>query len=231
MTSVLIVDDDQILVEILEFIFKRHGYQVQTAANGNEARLKWRRDQPDLVLLDINLPEADGLALCDEFRSASTVPIIMLTARTGEDDIVRALELGADDYITKPFGPRELVARSRAVLRRASVLRSKPPTSLTETVQAASFGLDEEHHAVMVNDQNVHLTPIEFRIVRVLYYNRGKVIPTERIVEQVWGYTGDGSEESVKVHIHRLRRKIQNSAGSRSLIQTVPGVGYLFTSY
>ncbi|HEV2122552.1 MAG TPA: response regulator transcription factor, partial [Chloroflexota bacterium] len=168
----------------------------------------------------------DGMEVCRRIREVAKTPVIMLTARTDEADIVHALGLGADDYITKPFSPRQLVARVKAVLRRA---QSFAPSSggSGEELHAADLTLDLRTRTLRRNDEEIRLTPLEFRILHYLMVNRGRVLTNSGIVEQVWGYSGAGNEDLVKVHIHRLRQKIEHDPQNPEYVKTVPGVGYL----
>jgi DNA-binding response OmpR family regulator len=183
-----------------------------------------------LVILDVNMPGCDGFEICRRLRATSTVPVIMLTARTDESDIVGALGLGADDYVTKPFGFRQLVARVKAVLRRSPALNAVAPTAAS-TITSGACSLDLELRQVVCDGRRARLTPTEAKILHYLMINEGRVIGPQAIVERVWGYTsGEGSPEMVKVHIHRLRDKIECDLACPHFIHTVPGVGYCFRS-
>lgn len=224
--AVLLVDDDRDLVDVLTYILRREGYEVLAAFDGEQGWSRFQQDEPELVVLDANMPGLDGMEVCKRIREVAKTPVIMLTARTEEADIVQALGLGADDYITKPFSPRQLVARVKAVLRRA---QSFAPSSggSGEELHAADLTLDLRTRTLRRNDEEIRLTPLEFRILHYLMVNRGRVLTNSGIVEQVWGYSGAGNEDLVKVHIHRLRQKIEHDPQNPEYVKTVPGVGYL----
>lgn len=223
--NVLVVDDDRDLVDILTYILRREGYEVLAAYDGEQGWRRFQQDSPELVVLDANMPGLDGMEVCRRIREVSTVPVIMLTARTDESDIVRALGLGADDYITKPFKPRELVARIKAVLRRAQAFR--PDGTGGEVLRVADLTLDLRTHTLYRGNEEVRLTPSEFKILQYLMVNRGRALTNRAIVEQVWGFSGAGNEDLVKVHVHRLRQKLERDPQNPEYIKTVPGVGYL----
>jgi DNA-binding response OmpR family regulator len=225
----LIVDDDRVLADVLAFTLRREGYQVLQAHDGLQALQRWTDEQPDLVILDVNLPKLDGFHVCQEIRKQSDTPIVLLTVRGEEDDIVRGLELGADDYITKPFSPRQLVARTRAVLRRAS--RAGSPT----TRQVGSLALDPGRRELCIGEgPPITLTALENRLLDYLLLNAGHVLTGEAIIDHVWGAEG-GDRDMLRQLVHRLRNKLaqaceaagwdtQDSAPAQ--IDTVPGLGY-----
>jgi two-component system alkaline phosphatase synthesis response regulator PhoP len=223
--SVLLVDDDRDLIDVLTYILRREGYEVITAYDGEQGWQRFTEDSPELVVLDANMPGIDGMEVCRRIRERSSTPVIMLTARTDEADIVKALGLGADDYITKPFSPRQLVARVKAVLRRAQSFAGAAAAS-GEQLTAADLTLDLRTRSLRRNGEEVRLTPLEFKILHYLMLNRGRVLTSSAIVEQVWGFSGAGNEDLVKVHIHRLRQKLEPDPQSPDYIRTVPGVGY-----
>jgi two-component system alkaline phosphatase synthesis response regulator PhoP len=171
------------------------------------------------------MPGVDGIEVCRRIRVVASTPVVMLTARTEEADIVRALGIGADDYVTKPFSPRQLLARVKAVLRRAST-ELETPTE-TKRIEAGELALDLRKRSLSKRGEDVHLTPLEFKIVAFLLRNQGRVMATTEIVEQVWGYVGTGNEDLVKVHIHRLRQKIEDDPQNPTYVRTVPFVGYM----
>jgi len=203
--KLLVVDDDRDLVELLEYALRREGYDVVRAYDGEAAVEAVNRDHPDLVILDINLPK--------------------LSARQDESDVLRGLQLGADDYITKPFRPKELVARVKAILRRSVRTRGRPAPSIYKT---GDLILDEATHQVRAADVPVHLSPTEFKLLRHFMANPGRVLTQEEILEGVWGYDADVGGDLVKLNVSRLRRKLGADGKPRDVIQTVPGVGYLF---
>ena len=184
--KVLLVDDDTTLAEVTAFALRRAGFLVLTAESGEEALRSWEVEQPDLVILDIQLPGQDGLSVCRAIRAVSRVPIIMLTVRSSDDDIVQGLELGADDYLPKPFSPRQLIARARAVLRRAAPLPALPQ------IAAGRLVLDTALQTVETPAGTLRLTPLEFRLLHYLVVNQGQVLPTEAILTHVWGYSDRG---------------------------------------
>ncbi len=221
-SRVLIVEDEPDIRELLVFRLERDGFQVTQCESGAEALRLVRTGRPDLVLLDLMLPEMDGLEVCRRLRqdpTTQTVPIVMLTARDDEVDRVLGLELGADDYVVKPFSPRELVARIRAVLRRAR------PTPGTAPVIIGHLSLDAAAHTVTVDGAVLSLTRKEFDLLRALVEARGRVLSREFLLDHVWGYTAAGEIESrtIDVHVRRLRQKL-GPEGRR--IGTVTGVGY-----
>ena len=220
--KILIVDDDLELLGLISFALRQAGYLVLEAPDGPSALRVFELEQPDLVLLDYNLPRMNGLEVLKSMRaSGSRVPIMMLTVRAGEEDQVRALDHGADDYLTKPFSPRTLLARVRALLRRAGVEKPAPMT-------AGDFTLDAENQAVSVRGAPpVRLTRLEFRLLQLLMANQGHSLPVERLTGHVWGYRGMGDRQLLKQLVHRLRQKIERDPAEPDYLLTVPGVGYL----
>jgi DNA-binding response OmpR family regulator len=216
--KLLLVDDDAALAEVTAFALRRAGYAVVTAADGVQALERWAAEQPHLVLLDIQMPYKDGLAVCRELRAQSDVPIIMLTVKGSDDDVVGGLQLGADDYVTKPFSPRQLAARVDALLRRrGSVPQSK--------LAAGAIVLDPDQHHMLVAGQSVRLTRLEYRLLHYLLVNQGQVLPTETIISHVWGY-GDGDRGLLKQLVFRLRGKIAAAGSDDQVIATIAGIGY-----
>ena len=223
--KILIADDDRELSEILTFALTRAGFEVVSAADGAQAIEMFESEQPALVLLDWEMPRMDGIEVCTRLRERSEVPIIMLTVRNHEDDVLRAFEAGADDHVAKPFSPRQLVARIRAALRRAG---PQAPGDLS----SGALRLDPIRHAVIRSDSGpINLTPLEFRLLHVLAQNRDQVMSPEALVEQVWGHDEPiGGRALLKGLVRRVRAKVDIDPDQPSLIKTVAGVGYLFSS-
>ncbi len=220
--KILVVDDEQSIVELIKFNLEKEDWQVVTAYDGDEALDVFRRERPDLVLLDIMLPIKDGWQVCKELRETSSVPIIMLTAKGDEPDKIKGLEIGADDYITKPFSPKELVARVKAALRRAS--QAAPPSEHVVTLK--DLRIDIDRHQVTLAGEPLTLTPKEFDLLLLLVQNKGKVLTRDMLLEQVWGYDYGGETRTVDVHIRRLRQKMGEDPSRPRYIHTVHGVGY-----
>ena len=214
--KILIVDDEPQIVEICRDYLKAAGYETVTASNGSQALALARREKPDLIVLDLMMPEMDGLDVTREIRRASDVPIIMLTARVEETDKLIGLELGADDYITKPFSPRELVARIRVVLRR--VVNSPDG----DTIRAGSVELDRAHYEVHLPDKTVSLTATEFEILATLMSQPGRLFSRAQLLTATHGVTFESLERALDSHVRNLRRKLEPA----DLIVTVHGVGY-----
>ncbi len=223
MAKILVVDDDPGIVKVVRAYLEQEGFHVLTAYDGKQAMRIARHDRPDLVVLDLMLPEMDGWDVCRALRKESDVPVIMLTARVEETDKLIGLELGADDYVTKPFSPRELVARVRAVLRRAQGMPPKP-----ETISRAEITVDLARHAVTVGDESVDLTPTEFDLLAALMQDPGRSFTREQLLEQTQGYAYEGYERTIDVHIKNLRQKIEADPRKPQHIKTVYGVGYKF---
>jgi DNA-binding response OmpR family regulator len=225
MTSqhVLIVDDERKLVHGLVGYFRQAGFETLTAYDGRSALELAQRDSPDLIVLDLMLPELDGMEVCRQLRRTSAVPIIMLTARVEEADMLRGLELGADDYITKPFSPREVVARARAVLRRAG---AAPASAVL--LRGGNLTLDINRRHLQVGGQPVELTPTEFDLLVVLMRNAGRPLTRAQLLDAAQGEAYAGYERTIDAHIKNLRRKIEADPASPRAIVTVFGVGYKF---
>lgn len=220
----LVVDDDRALADLVAFTLRREGIQVTKAHNGQAAWKAWQADQPDFVVLDVNLPDTDGFTLCQQMRAEADVPIIMLTVRGEDDDVVRGLELGADDYVHKPFSPRQLVARIQAVLRRAG----KPAAATM--MRVGNLALDSDRRLVQIGqDKSVQLTSLETKLLDYLMLNAGHILTIEAIMEQVWGAEG-ADRDMLRQLIHRLRRKIEPDPANPIYIETVFGVGYGLTA-
>jgi DNA-binding response OmpR family regulator len=221
---ILIVDDESAILQTLRFNLERSGYEVVTAGDGRSAVSLALREQPDLVVLDIMLPLLDGVEACREIRKKSDVPIMMLTAKDQEIDKVLALELGADDYMTKPFSLHEFLARVKARLRRR---RSKDEPA-SEVLEAAGIVLDPARHSLSVRGREVALAPKEFGLLQVLMENQGRVVTRQMLLDKVWGYDFDGEHQTVSVHVRWLREKIEVDANNPRHIMTVRSRGYMF---
>jgi two-component system response regulator VicR len=224
-TRVLVVDDEKAVTDLLAYNLRKAGYEALVAADGREALRLAHTGTPDLVLLDLMLPEVDGLDVCRELRKTSNVPIIMITARGEEIDRVVGLELGADDYVTKPFSVRELMSRIKAVLRRA---RAEEGEKKKPSILMGSNGLllDSESRNVSVNGTDLSLTRLEFDLLHLLLVNAGRVLTRERLLEQAWGYDFVGDTRAVDSAIKRLRFKLRKAAPEADGIEAVRGVGY-----
>jgi DNA-binding response OmpR family regulator len=218
--KIMIADDDRDLLALIAFALTQAGYLVVRAADGQTALRVFDAESPDLVVLDINMPGASGFQVCEAIRAKSRVPIMMLTVRGEEEDLVRALELGADDYLNKPFSPRTLLARIKALLRRAGIESSAP-------LIAGRMVLDLEEHTVTV-DQGVavRLTKLELRLLQMLLTNAGRTVNSDRLLVQVWGRRNSGDRQLLKQLVHRLRQKIEADPASPTLLQTAAGSGY-----
>jgi DNA-binding response OmpR family regulator len=217
-STVLIVDDEPSIVELARIYLERDGFRVETAGSGPEGLRAVAEHCPDLVILDVMLPGLDGFGVCREIRRQADTPILMLTARIEDTDKIVGLELGADDYLTKPFNPRELAARVKAILR-----RTRGGQRPTRVLELAGLRVDLERHDVAVNGQPVTLRTKEFGLLATLLENRGIVMERDRLLELVWGYDYFGETRTVDVHVMHLREKI---AGSGVAIETVRGLGY-----
>jgi two-component system, OmpR family, alkaline phosphatase synthesis response regulator PhoP len=217
--SVLIVEDEQSIASFVALYLKNAGYAVRTAATGGAALNAFASEIPSLILLDLNLPDMDGIEICRRIRKSSDVPILMLTARDEDIDKIIGLEVGADDYLTKPFNPRELVARVKAVLRRSTTERARDEgAELSHGALVINAGRREVH----VEDDEIQLAPKEFDLLWELLDHRGLVLTRDQLLERVWGYTFAGDTRTVDVHVRQVRRKL----GDASPIVTVWGVGY-----
>ena len=221
--TILVVDDEPEIVRLVRSYLEQDGYRVATAYNGEEALYTARHAKPDLVVLDVLMPKMDGLEFTRRIRREQDVPIIMLTARADETDRIVGLEMGADDYVTKPFSPRELVARVRAVLRRAQPSGENEPPPL---LRVGPIELDRATHVVTVADEPVDLTPTEFDILAVLMGSPGRVYSRTEILETVQGVAFEAYERTVDAHIKNLRQKIEPDPGSPQYVLTVRGAGY-----
>lgn len=219
--KILVVDDDLELRELLVFALRRAGFETLEAADGEQALRCFFSMEPDLIVLDANMPKMDGFAVCQHIRARSAVPIIMLTVRDQERDILQGFALGVDDYVVKPFSPRQLLARIRAVLKRAG-----PP--LASEVSIGDFSFDVSRQEVScAKGRQIRLTPMESRLLQVFIANVGRVLPREMLIEHVWGYTGEGDYALLKNLVRRLRLKIEPDPSSPRYLKTVPGIGYM----
>jgi DNA-binding response OmpR family regulator len=225
MTTVLVVDDEPIVREVVARYLKREGYRTLEAADGNRARELVEREEPNLVVLDLMIPGTDGLALCRWIRSSSQLPVIMLTARGEEADRIVGLELGADDYVTKPFSPRELVARVRSVLRRA-----EPSLPTVERMTFGDLEIVSGTREVRKAGRQLQLTAKEFDLLQFMAGHPRHVFSRDQLMSRVWGYSTALDTGTVTVHIRRLREKIEDDPSHPQFLQTVWGVGYRFAS-
>jgi len=223
MTTVLVVDDEPIVREVVVRYLQREGYTTLEASDGERARIMLEAQKPDLVVLDVMLPGTDGLELCRWIRSRSELPVILLTARGEEADRIVGLELGADDYVTKPFSPRELAARVRTVLRRAT-----PPVEIDERLAFEGLELDAGTREVHKEGEELKLTAKEFDLLWFLASNPRKVFSRDQLMSRVWGYEAALDTGTVTVHVRRLREKIEDRPSHPRFLQTVWGVGYRF---
>ena len=220
--TVLVVDDEPTLVATLKYNLEREGYRVLAAGDGEKAINLARSERPDLMILDLMLPAVDGLEVCRILRREMTLPIIMLTARVGEVDKVVGLEIGADDYVTKPFSTRELLARVRALLRRTAT----PPDE--EVLVSRDLRLDMKRREITRNDKPVELKPKEMELLIYFMRHKGRAFTREQLLREVWGYDFYGDSRTVDVHVSWLRQKIEEHTGKPVRILTVRGVGYRF---
>jgi DNA-binding response OmpR family regulator len=223
--TILVVDDEKRILSLLKAYLEQQGYVVVTAANGKEAIYTARHEKPDLIVLDIMMPEMDGYEFMRQHRKERETPIILLTAKVEEDDKVIGLELGADDYVTKPFSPRELTSRVRAVLRRTG--QSLPKA---EVLRLGGLMLDRDSHMVTLNDDNVDLTPSEFDLLAALMSNPGRTFSRLELLDQIQDTAFVGYARTIDVHIKNLRAKIEDNPRQPDYIETVYGIGYRFAA-
>jgi two-component system response regulator RegX3 len=224
MTKLLVVEDEESFSDALSYMLRREGYEVAVAATGTEALATFDRSGADLVLLDLMLPELSGTEVCRELRQRSNVPIIIVTARDAEIDKVVGLELGADDYVTKPFSSRELLARVRAVLRRGG----DGEEAASAVVEAGPVRMDVDRHTVTVNNETVNLPLKEFDLLELLMRNSGRVLTRGQLIDRVWGADYVGDTKTLDVHVKRLRAKIEQDPANPVYLLTVRGLGYKF---
>lgn len=219
--KILVVDDDRVLSEVVTFMLLKEGYEVIQAYNGVMALERWKEDQPDLIVLDVNMPKMDGFEVCRQIRAEDDIPILMLTVKGEEEDILGGFELGADDYIVKPFSPRQLGARVKAILRRSG---AKPHQ---QEVRAGELTLYPGNRQVLIpsHHEPVLLTHLETQLMEYLMVNAGRVLSMGMIIDRVWGPTG-GDRDMLRQLVHRLRLKIEDDPSDPEYIKTVPGLGY-----
>jgi two-component system alkaline phosphatase synthesis response regulator PhoP len=220
---ILVVDDEPKVVRLARDYLEKHGYRVISAGDGPAALTTARSEKPDLVILDLMLPRMDGRDVCRTLRQESDVPIIMLTALTEESDQIVGLELGADDYITKPFSPRTLVARVRALLRRTQGQIRTP-----EVLREGGLEINMPNHSAQLDGRTMHLTPTEFKLLVALARHTGQTLTREQLMDDVYGTAGDSFDRSVDSHIKNLRKKLDTNIEGREYIETVYGIGYRF---
>jgi len=225
---ILVVDDEKRMVRFIRLNLEHDGFQVISAYNGKEALDQVRNALPDLILLDVMMPDIDGFQVLGKIREFSTVPVIMLTAKGEEDDRVRGLELGADDYVTKPFSPRELVSRVRAVLRRVSSLEGSTASIIHVDKQ---LKLDFSRREIWFNEKLIQLRPTEYRLLYHLVQNAGWVLTHEQILTKVWGYEYRDEPHYVRLYVNYLRKKIEDDPSNPKYILTERGVGYRFVDF
>ena len=224
MNRILVVEDEKSFSDPLAFLLGKEGYEVEVAADGNEAIAKFDKGGADLILLDLMLPGISGTEVCRQIRATSNVPIIMLTAKDDEVDKVVGLELGADDYVTKPYSSRELLARVRAVLRRTGDIHADE--NYGSVVQVGDLKLDTDRHLVTFKGETISLPLKEFELLEFLMRNAGRVLTRVQIIDRIWGNDYVGDTKTLDVHIKRLRAKFETDPANPTLIQTVRGLGY-----
>ena len=222
--AILVVDDDRKTVDLIRLYLEKDGYRVLVAYDGRRAIEIARNRRPGLIILDLMLPKVDGLDVCRLLRAESNVPIIMLTAKTTEDDKLEGLDIGADDYVTKPFSPRELVARVRAVLRRGMAEEVSGPSQ----IQLGNLEVDFVQHEARVEGTSVHLTPKEFTLLEIMIKQPGRVYSRLELLELAFGFDYQGFERTVDVHVMNLRKKIEPDPAQPRYVHTVYGIGYKF---
>ena len=220
----LVIEDDRVLADLIAFTLRREGYQVYLAYDGEKALEQWRSCRPDIIVLDLNLPKVDGFTVCQRIRAEDNTPIIMLTVRSNEDDIVRGLTVGADDYVLKPFSPRQLVARMQSVLRRAGKSQAHSIYDVADLI------LNSNRRQLQIEQSNtiIYLTSLENRLLRYLMINKGHILTHEAIIAHVWGPEG-ADRDMLRQLVMRLRRKIEIVPDQSAFIENVPGLGYGLT--
>ncbi len=222
---ILLVEDEESLAESIRYSLEQEGFTVTLAVDGRKAIERFRTDDPDLVILDLMLPELSGLDVCRLIRQESNVPIVMVTAKDSEADKVAGLELGADDYVTKPFSIRELVSRVRAHLRRA---RMQAPAATEEMLNGGPIEMDVAKHEVRVGEGMVAFPPKEFELLEAFLRRRGRLLTREFLIEEIWGHDYVGDTKTLDVHVKRIRQKIEHDPHDPELLLTVRGLGYKF---
>lgn len=227
MTRVLVVEDEQSWSDALSYVLRREGFEVAVADTGPQALVEFDHNGADLVLLDLMLPQLSGVDVCRELRARGKVPIIMITARDSEVDKVVGLEIGADDYVTKPYSVRELLARIRAVLRRSS---GNVPRTESDTLTAGPLKIDIDGHRVTLNGSEIRLSMKEFELVELMVRNAGRVLTRKQLIERVWGPAFTGDPRTLAVHMKRIRTKIEPDPSRPRHVVTVRGIGYKFQS-
>ena len=225
--AILIIEDDDDLLDVLSYALRRRGYDVLAAHDGPSGLRLWESKDPELVLLDAGLPQVSGWEICRRIRAEASTPIIMLSGATTEVDVVRGLDLGADDYIGKPVSPRVLVARVQAVLRRAKEATDQPRKGM-QCLSAGDLTLDPQWRQVRRGNESIHLTAIEFKLLYELVLHEGQVLTHQLLGDRVWGYDAIDESSLIKGHIRNLRRKLETDTATPAYVQTVAGVGYTF---
>ncbi len=228
MTSILVVEDEEAFVDAVTIGLEKEGFEVLVARDGAEALEVFRANTPDLILLDLMLPRVSGVDVCREIRAESKVPIIMVTAKSSEVDVVVGLEVGADDYITKPYRMRELVARLRAVLRRVEPAGDDSDDSDAAPLVVGDVALDIDRHEVVIRGDKVELPLKEFELLALLLRNAGRVLPRDTLIDRVWGHDYVGDTKTLDVHVKRLRSKVEPEPSRPTRIVTIRGLGYKF---
>lgn len=229
-TTILVADDDPQLLRLLQRNLGFEGYRVLTASNGQQALKQIEAHAPDLVLLDVMMPKMDGFTVCQRVREGSTVPIIMITARGQEQEKIHSLDLGADDYLTKPFSVDELLARVRALLRRTRFATNEHPHALQTITTIGELTVDFSRHLVTRASQEIALSPTEYRLLAYLAQHAGRVVTQDRLLEQVWGLQRVGESHLLQVHVSRLRRKLETDPAHPRYLLTKTKVGYLLAA-
>jgi DNA-binding response OmpR family regulator len=222
--KILLADDDAELLDVTAYALRREGFAVIGANDGAQALRRWQQDRPDIVVLDVTMPELDGFAVCHQIRAAGMTPVLLLTALNQEEQVIRGFEAGADDYVTKPFSPRQLAMRLHAIWRRSANGEPEPAREL----RLGPLTLDAESHEVTLGEEPIHLTPIEFRLLFMLVANAGRVVSTGRLVEYGWGYDG-GDISLLKTHVSHLRKKLGLPLDDLGGIRAISRVGYRLT--
>ncbi len=225
--TILVVDDEKPIADILEYNLKNAGFETVSAYDGEEAVRAFREREPDLVLLDIMLPHRGGIEVCEMIRKDSAVPVLMLTAKDEEEDVVQGLDAGADDYITKPFSPKEVMARVRAHLRRYN---EQVSSATSNVLDCGHLRIDRDRYQAFVDGEDAGLTRREFELLTYLAEREGKVVTRKQLLEEVWGYQYYGDVRTVDVTVRRLREKVETDPSDPSLVVTRRGVGYIFVT-